>query len=166
VHTPHYPRLSLNGLENDLTTWYVSWSQLRKRMVFLGGDSFLSTNPYIDGPMMVQYWRSQEHLNKWAKSALRAHLKPMIESRKHISQGNIYGFWHESYHIHAGEYDTVYSNMSRVLFGKVGDIYPLTGKLRTAAGRANLQTQSQDEANDAFKAFLFNPIDEADKHKS
>ena len=38
-----------------------------------------------------------------------------------------------------------------MLFGKVGEIYEAKGKLRTAAGRANLATAKQDESNEVYK---------------
>jgi hypothetical protein len=51
----------------------------------------------------------------------------------------------------AGEYDCVYLNMPRTLFGKVGEIHEAKGKLRTAAGRANLSTAKQDDGAEVYQ---------------
>jgi len=118
---------------------------------YLGGDQFMSTNPYTNGPSMIQYWRSQEHLNAYAKSRMNKHFQPMLKSAKQVRESSAYGFYHESFRIHAGEYDCVYMNMPRTLLGAVGELYDMKGKLRTAAGRAGLSTAAEDEKLDVYR---------------
>jgi len=124
-----------------------------ERFGYLGGDYFMSHNPYTNGQMLVSYWRSQEHVNAWAKDRMNKHFAPMIKSSKHIRDSSEYGFYHESFKVHAGEYDCVYLNMPRTLFGKVGEIHEAKGKLRTAAGRANLSTATakQDDGAEVYQ---------------
>lgn len=45
----------------------------------MSGESFISTNPTTSGILYIQYWRSMKQLNKWAKSSMGQHLKPMIK---------------------------------------------------------------------------------------
>lgn len=46
---------------------------------YMSGESFVSTNPTTSTVLYVQYWRSMEQLNKYAKSAMNKHLRTMIQ---------------------------------------------------------------------------------------
>ena len=48
------------------------------------------------------------------------------------------GFWHESFRVHAGEYEAIYVNCPRMLLGKAGRLVQATGKRRTARGRLGI----------------------------
>lgn len=66
--------------------------------------------------IMVQYWRSLEHLHRFANSQQQEHTptqKAFFKDMKH--QKADVGIWHELYHVTPGHYEAVYLNMP--LFG-------------------------------------------------
>lgn len=86
----------------------------------------------------VQYWRSFEHLEAYARAADRAHMPAWAEFNRRMkaSRGDV-GIWHETYLVKAGQYEAVYSGMPPVGLGKAGRLVPATG--RREAARARLQ---------------------------
>jgi hypothetical protein len=86
--------------------------------------------------VIVQYWRSFEHLESYARSQDRQHWPAWVAFNKKVgnSRGDV-GIWHETYQAHKGEYETVYSGMPPHGLGKVGTLVPATGKRESARGR-------------------------------
>ncbi len=70
---------------------------------------------------MVQYWRSFEQLEAFARDPDGAHWPAWVEFNRRVGQarGDV-GIWHETYLVQAGQYETIYSGM------------PLTGLARAA----------------------------------
>ncbi|MGQ0642318.1 MAG: monooxygenase family protein [Gemmatimonadaceae bacterium] len=62
--------------------------------------------------VIVQYWRSFEHLESYARSKDQQHWPAWVAFDKRLgsSRGDV-GIWHETYQARAGEYETVYSGM-------------------------------------------------------
>lgn len=92
---------------------------------------------YINGlGVIVQYWRSFEQLEAYARSADRAHWPAWVafNNRMGNSRGDV-GIWHETYQVRAGEYETVYGGMPPHGLGKVGRLVPASGKHESARGR-------------------------------
>jgi hypothetical protein len=85
--------------------------------------------------IMVQYWRSVEHLNAYAKSRNNAHLPAWAAFNRAIGKSGDIGVWHETYRIKEGSYETVYVNMPPFGLGKATKSVPVFGKRETAAGR-------------------------------
>lgn len=86
--------------------------------------------------VIVQYWRSFEHLESYARSKDQQHWPAWMAFNKRIgnSLGNV-GIWHETYQARAGEYETVYSGMPPFGLGKVGKLVPAIGRRESARGR-------------------------------
>ena len=86
-------------------------------------------------PVIIQYWKSFEHLEAYAKDR-DAHHYPAWKAYnlKSKSSGDV-GIWHETFKVKAGEYECVYNNMPRFGLGKVGELVPANGKREYAAGR-------------------------------
>lgn len=85
--------------------------------------------------IIIQYWRSFEHLDAYAKDRDGVHYPAWKAFNTKVKSNGDVGIWHETYHIHAGEYECVYNNMPPKGLGKVGQLVPAIGKLETAAGR-------------------------------
>lgn len=85
---------------------------------------------------IVQYWRSFEHLESYARSRDRQHWPAWMDFNKRIgdSRGDV-GIWHETYQVRSGEYETVYSGMPPFGLGKVGKLVPASGRREAARGR-------------------------------
>ena len=84
----------------------------------------------------VQYWRSFDHLEAYARNADREHWPAWVDFNQRIgsSRGDV-GIWHETYKVRAGEYEALYSGMPAFGLGKASTLVPATGRRDTARGR-------------------------------
>lgn len=86
---------------------------------------------------IVQYWRSFEHLEAFAKDVNDPHLEAWRTYWKRVGKSTRTGIWHETFLVHAGEYEAVYGNMPRYGLAKAGRSVPLA---ETADARARLRS--------------------------
>ena len=86
--------------------------------------------------IIVQYWRSFEQLEAYARGRGYAHLPAWADfyRRVNVTSGDV-GIWHETYRIAPGQYEAVYGGMPAFGLGKVGRLVPATGHHDTARGR-------------------------------
>jgi len=89
------------------------------------------------GPItLVQYWRSFEHLEAYARSKDYEHLPAWVNFVEKVRHGTgDVGIWHETYRIAPGEYEAVYSGMPAFGLGKVGKLVAASGHRESARGR-------------------------------
>jgi len=85
--------------------------------------------------IMVQYWKSFEHLEKYARNKESTHLPAWSKFNKKISASGEVGIWHETYLSKPGHYECIYNNMPRFGLGKVGNHVPATGNFKSARER-------------------------------
>lgn len=85
--------------------------------------------------MIVQYWRSFEHLHAYARLKEAEHLPAWAAFNRTIGTNGDVGIWHETYLVRAGEYEAIYGNMPPFGLGQAGDLVPANGSARTARGR-------------------------------
>lgn len=86
--------------------------------------------------MNVQYWRSFEHLEAYARSKDREHFPAWIEfNRRYKGRRGDVGIWHETYLVKSGAYEAIYSGMPAFGLGKVGELVPATGNREAARQR-------------------------------
>jgi hypothetical protein len=87
-------------------------------------------------PVIVQYWRSFEQLEAYARSQDSAHWPAWLAFNKRVggSRGDV-GIWHETYRVAAGQYEAIYSGMPAFGLGKVGTLVSASGTRETARGR-------------------------------
>ena len=104
---------------------------------FLGATQGLWTT----GPSLVQYWRSFEHLERYARNADAEHLPAWREFNRRIRGSGDVGIWHEAYRVRAGEYEAIYGNMPRVGLASVGDFVPIGTTSATAAKRIGVRPE-------------------------
>ncbi len=92
-------------------------------------------------PVIVQYWRSFDHLEAFAQDTDDPLLEVWRSYWKRVGNGNRTGIWHESYLVRAGEYEAVYANMPPFGLGKAGKLVPLQesssarSRIKAALGR-------------------------------
>jgi fumigallin biosynthesis monooxygenase-like protein len=86
--------------------------------------------------VIVQYWRSFDQLEAYARDRDQQHWPAWVDFNKRIgaSRGDV-GIWHETYQVRAGEYETVYSGMPPYGLGKAGTLIPASGRHESARGR-------------------------------
>ena len=63
------------------------------------------------GPAVVQYWRSFDDLDRFARDPDDPHLPAWRRFNAAVGASGDVGIWHETYRVRAGEYETVYGNM-------------------------------------------------------
>ena len=93
--------------------------------------------------IMVQYWRSFEHLHAYARARDAEHLPAWAEFNRLIGSNGDVGIWHETYMVRAGEYEAIYGNMPAFGLAKAAGSVPAEGSKATAAGRLG-QTDGSD----------------------
>lgn len=86
--------------------------------------------------VIVQYWRSFEHLEAYARDPDQLHWPAWTDFNKRVgaTRGDV-GIWHETYKVRAGEYECVYSGMPRFGLAKAADVVDAVGELESARGR-------------------------------
>src|SRR5947199_7294427 len=77
-------------------------------------------------PVIVQYWRSFDHLEAFAKDTSDPHLAAWRNYWRRVGKSDRTGIWHETYRVRAGEYEAVYGNMPPYGLGKAGRFVPLS----------------------------------------
>jgi hypothetical protein len=85
--------------------------------------------------VMVQHWRSMEHLLAYAKKRDAEHLPAWRAFNKLVGTNGDVGIWHETYRVRPGDYESVYVNMPPFGLGRAGELVPAHGKREGAAGR-------------------------------
>ena len=86
--------------------------------------------------VIVQYWRSFEHLEAYARSQDHQHWPAWVAFNKQVggSRGDV-GIWHETYQVRAGEYENVYSGMPPIGLGRAGTLVPASSRPESARDR-------------------------------
>jgi len=88
------------------------------------------------GRVIVQYWRSFEHLETYARAKEKAHWPAWMDFNRRVgnARGDV-GIWHETYLIKPGHYEAIYSGMPPYGLGKAGRLIPASGAHETARAR-------------------------------
>jgi len=102
-------------------------------------------NAWIKGPAIVQYWRSFEHLDRFARAGDEPHLPVWKAFNKAIRSSGDVGIWHETYKVRAGESESIYGNMPRIGLARAGGHIPVGSTGQSAARRIGV-TQVDDPA--------------------
>ena len=89
------------------------------------------------GLTVIQYWRSFEHLEAFAKDTNDPHLEVWRNYWKRVGKSARVGIWHETYLVRAGEYEAIYSNMPPHGLGKAATLIPLA---ESVGARQRLKT--------------------------
>jgi hypothetical protein len=98
---------------------------------FLGGE-FSSTVP---GPAVVQYWRSFEDLERFARNPDDPHLPAWRRFNQLVGTDGSVGIWHETYAVEASQHEAIYNNMPLFGLAKATRHVPAKGRLETARRR-------------------------------
>lgn len=85
--------------------------------------------------MVVQYWRSFEALEAYARATDASHLPAWQAFNKAIGSNGDVGIWHETYVIRPGTYENIYNNMPAFGRGAAGTLVPARGHRKAARER-------------------------------
>ncbi|MGH3089949.1 MAG: DUF4188 domain-containing protein [Rubrobacteraceae bacterium] len=98
---------------------------------FLGAETFL----YWPGIALVQYWRSFEDLERFARDRDAPHLPAWRRFNRIVGSGGSVGIWHETYIVERGGFEAIYSNMPVFGLAKATEHVPAVGRRETARRR-------------------------------
>ena len=87
--------------------------------------------------IMLQYWRSFEDLERYAKDRSREHLPAWAAFNRSLGGNGDVGIWHETYRVRPGDYECIYNNMPVFGLAKATTMVRANGRRETAAGRLN-----------------------------
>jgi Domain of unknown function (DUF4188) len=100
-------------------------------------------------PVIVQYWRSFEHLEAFARDPGDLHRPVWLDWFRRDRQGRT-GIWHETFLVRAGEYEATYSDVPESGLAAAGRAVPLTGN---SSARMRLRRTAVDgQADNAVVA--------------
>jgi len=85
--------------------------------------------------LMLQYWRSFEALESYAKNRDLAHLPAWAEFNQRVAASADVGIWHETYRVRPGSFECIYNNMPLFGLARAARSVAATGKREHAAQR-------------------------------
>jgi hypothetical protein len=95
-------------------------------------------------PTIVQYWRSFDHLEAFARDVEDLHRPAWLDFYRRDTRGRS-GIWHEAFLVRAGEYEAVYNDVPEAGLAAAGRAVPLT---RESSARLRLKRKSEDDFGD------------------
>ena len=98
---------------------------------FLGAEYFF----YRWGPAIVQYWRSFEDLERFARNPDDPHLPAWQRFNRSVGSDGSVGIFHETFIVERGNYEAVYSNMPVFGLAKATEHVRAVGGRETARRR-------------------------------
>src|SRR5215218_2926865 len=100
---------------------------------FLHAEFFWNFN----GPVLIQYWRSFEDLERFARNPSDPHLGPWKKFNQAIGADGTVGIWHETYTVNSNQFESVYGNMPKFGLAAAMEHVPAIGRRETASKRIN-----------------------------
>lgn len=92
-------------------------------------------------PVLIQYWRSFDHLEAYARTHDAEHWPAWVAFNRRVGSSGDVGIWHETYLVPAGGYECVYNNMPETGLGAASKLVPAAGRKAAAASRAGLREE-------------------------
>jgi len=87
------------------------------------------------GPTLIQYWRSSELLQKFARDSNNPHLEPWRKFNRAVGTSGDVGVWHETFVVAPGAHEAIYANMPRIGLAAAGEHVPVARRGDRAADR-------------------------------
>jgi hypothetical protein len=93
---------------------------------------------YWRGAALVQYWRTFEQLERFAREPSLLHLDAWKRFNRAVAADGSVGIWHETYMVQAGQYECIYGNTPKMGLALAGAHVPAIGARETAKRRMGL----------------------------
>jgi hypothetical protein len=101
---------------------------------FLGSSGpFFSLN--LREIVTVQYWKSTEDLERFARQEPDLHPQAWKRFFRQSFKGGAVGVWHETYRVEAGAFESVYASMPLYGLARATEAVEVQGRLETMRGR-------------------------------
>lgn len=101
---------------------------------FLHGEFYWN----LRGPVLIQYWRSFEDLERFARDPAEPHRAAWKAFNQAIGNHGLVGIWHETYQIEPGQYECIYGNMPVFGLARATQHVPIAGRRETARQRLSV----------------------------
>lgn len=128
--------------------WWPVFSAMPRMIRELQSKPELGFLGHIFGfNVIVQYWKSFDHLERYARSKNHEHLPAWKAFNASVgkSRGDV-GIWHETYRVRAGEFEAIYSGMPKFGLGATGELLPITKRTDGARDRIRIsRAQCENE---------------------
>ena len=99
-------------------------------------SGFLGFHQWFGNPTIaLQYWRSFEHLERYAKDPASSHRPAWAAFNRAIASNGDVGIWHETYRVRAGDFECVYNNMPLFGLARAARAVSAMGRRESASGR-------------------------------
>jgi len=101
---------------------------------------FLGFHTWFGNPTItLQYWRSFEHLERYAKDAAHLHRSAWAAFNRAVANNGDVGIWHETYRVRPGDFECIYTNMPLFGLARATKCVPARGRRESAEGRMSLR---------------------------
>ncbi len=101
-----------------IRTWWPTFAAMSSMLRQLQSDPTLgllaATLTYTPHPLLIQYWKSPDHLHRFARDPGLTHLPARRSFNRLLTDSADVGLWHESYVITPETTRTLYRNMPRM----------------------------------------------------
>jgi hypothetical protein len=87
------------------------------------------------GPLLIQYWRSAEELERFAREPSEPHLGAWKRFNQAVGKSGAVGIWHETYIMEPGKWEVVYGNMPKFGLGAAMEHAPVGPRTESAHQR-------------------------------
>jgi hypothetical protein len=131
--------MRINSLRR-IGAWLPIVKSMRRMLPELFADrslGLLGARTYWSGRviLVVQYWRSFDHLTAYARATDHPHLPVWRDFNKRIRDNGEVGIWHETYRVGRGQTEAIYGNMPRFGLALATSHLPVTAGRQAAATR-------------------------------
>lgn len=92
----------------------------------------------FSGPCIIQYWRSFEDLEQFARNPSDPHLGPWKKFNHAVGSDGIVGIWHETYMVNADQFECMYGNMPKFGLAAATGHVQAVGRRETARKRLDV----------------------------
>jgi len=122
--------------------WWHAFTAMPRMLRELARDPDAGLLGYLQtigprGPVLIQYWRSVEQLEKFARDPRYTHRPAWKKYNQLVGGSGDVGVWHETYQVKAQQFESVYANMPRhgLATAKGAEHLPVARRGNTAAER-------------------------------
>jgi Domain of unknown function (DUF4188) len=128
--------------------WWIVFSAMPRMMMYLKRHpekGMLAYRQSVFPFFFVQYWRSFEDLERFARNTDDPHLEPLRRFNQKISNTGDVGIWHETYRVKTSDIESIYGNMPLQGLGAAATVVPVGHGKESAAVRLGV-TDSDNPA--------------------
>jgi len=95
------------------------------------------------GPVIIQYWRSFEDLENFARNPSDSHIGAWKKFNQAVGADGSVGIWHETYLIESNKFEGFYGNMPRFGLGMALEHVEASGHRETARKRLTVNQTTE-----------------------